>query len=180
MGDDEARERGRGFVVRYSSNSSMNLLSISNLVTESNPVPGQHRRGDGAAIIITGATCSLGAHLVARFAQDPAIEGIICLNRRTNSAQSAFDRQKEAMSSRDIIDVLSKVRVFERDTISNLAAGIVRIRATAYATKPMHVTNSYPGFDFESRSPLAELGVPRIPLDKWIRRVRWTPGENLP
>ncbi|KAI1740225.1 hypothetical protein F4680DRAFT_448419 [Xylaria scruposa] len=94
----------------------MNLLPIGNPTTESDTVLGWHEHGDGAVIIITGATGSLGAHLVARFAQHPGIGGIICLNRRTNSAQAAFDCQKEAMSSRGIIDVLSKSRAFEIDT----------------------------------------------------------------
>ncbi|KAL2808461.1 hypothetical protein BJX63DRAFT_439371 [Aspergillus granulosus] len=52
----------------------------------------------GAVVVITGATGSLGAHLVASFARNPTVRTVVCLNRRSNTPGTI--RQRDALSSR--------------------------------------------------------------------------------
>lgn len=69
------------------------------------------------SVLITGATGSLGAHLVAHLATLDQVKSVVCVNRRTDS--NAELRQREAMQSRGIqLDekYLSKLRVLETDT----------------------------------------------------------------
>lgn len=71
-------------------------------------------------VLVTGATGSLGSHMVAHFAQLPTVATVICLNRRS-SIHPAFLRQQQAMESRGIsLDkaAWSKLKVFETDTAS--------------------------------------------------------------
>ena len=68
-------------------------------------------------VAVTGASGSLGSHLVAYLAALPHIRSIICLNRY--SSKEARLRQQEALSSRCLSlgsDALSKLKVFEADT----------------------------------------------------------------
>ncbi|KAL4952287.1 hypothetical protein BDW69DRAFT_200843 [Aspergillus filifer] len=66
------------------------------------PVPSRSASSDreksGSVVIITGATGSLGAHLVASFARNPSVRTVVCLNRRSNTPGST--RQLQALSSR--------------------------------------------------------------------------------
>jgi acyl transferase domain-containing protein/nucleoside-diphosphate-sugar epimerase/acyl carrier protein len=61
----------------------------------------QPSHDDGAVVIITGATGSLGAHLVASFARNPTVRTVVCLNRRSNTPGTI--RQRDALSSRMIM-----------------------------------------------------------------------------
>jgi malonyl CoA-acyl carrier protein transacylase/nucleoside-diphosphate-sugar epimerase/acyl carrier protein len=68
-------------------------------------------------VLVTGATGSVGAHLVAHLANIPEVDTVICLNRRkgTNPRQ----RQMDAFESRGISmnnDAISKMKVLEADT----------------------------------------------------------------
>ncbi|KAI1380101.1 hypothetical protein F4677DRAFT_452639 [Hypoxylon crocopeplum] len=79
----------------------------------------KYDHNSGAVVVITGATGSLGSHLVARFAEDPTVNTVVCLNRRTNSDASASQRQQAALLSRGITlspDASSKLHVFATDT----------------------------------------------------------------
>ena len=74
-------------------------------------------RTDSQCVLVTGASGSLGSHLVKVFAERPDVITVICLNCRSSS--DPFARQKAAFTSRGIsIDgnALSKIRVFETDT----------------------------------------------------------------
>ena len=67
-------------------------------------------------VLVTGATGSLGSHLVSHFASLPEIKTIVCLNR--NSQQDPLSRQLEAFDSKGIKldqDSLSKIKAFETD-----------------------------------------------------------------
>ena len=71
-------------------------------------------------VLVTGATGSLGSHMVAHFAQLPTVTTVICLNRRS-TIRPGFLRQQQAMESRGIsLDkaAWSKLKVFETDTAS--------------------------------------------------------------
>ncbi|KAI1412823.1 hypothetical protein F5Y13DRAFT_190030 [Hypoxylon sp. FL1857] len=73
--------------------------------------------GDAQCVLITGATGSLGSHLVKEFAERPDVKTVICLNR--NSKTDPLKRQKEAFSSRGVVldsAALAKLQVIETDT----------------------------------------------------------------
>ena len=68
------------------------------------------------AVLVTGATGSLGSHLLAHFAELPEVETVVCLNRRNTTAPRT--RQLQALESKGINlshQSLSKIRVFETD-----------------------------------------------------------------
>jgi len=70
----------------------------------------------GECVLITGATGSLGSHLVAHFVQLPNVKTVVCLNRRSN--QEPKLRQEQALVSKGIVispEGHSKLQVFESD-----------------------------------------------------------------
>ncbi|KAL7953269.1 hypothetical protein V8C34DRAFT_321334 [Trichoderma compactum] len=70
-----------------------------------------------AAVIVTGATGSLGAHLAQSLAERQDVAMVICVNRQ--SSVPADQRQAEAFSSRGIAlspSAQEKLRVYESDT----------------------------------------------------------------
>lgn len=74
-------------------------------------------RVDDHCVLITGATGSLGSHLVKEFAERADVKTVVCLNRRSNS--EPLKRQKEAFASRGVsLDsfAFNKVQVLEADT----------------------------------------------------------------
>ncbi|KAG2420106.1 hypothetical protein HFD88_004905 [Aspergillus terreus] len=72
----------------------------------------------GAVVLVTGATGSLGSHLVQRLAEDPNVAQVVCLNRRSNS-MPADKRQQEALATRGITlspGGRAKLHILETDT----------------------------------------------------------------
>ncbi|KAI4597211.1 hypothetical protein KJ359_004723 [Pestalotiopsis sp. 9143b] len=68
-------------------------------------------------VLITGATGSLGSHLVQYLAENPEVTSVICLNRRHSNAADV--RQAQALKSQGIHlspVASSKLRVFQTDT----------------------------------------------------------------
>lgn len=67
-------------------------------------------------VLVTGATGSLGSHIVAHLAEQPGIHKVICLNRVSSS--DATTRQHEALQSRglELYHNLSKLDVIETDS----------------------------------------------------------------
>ncbi|RYP73018.1 hypothetical protein DL771_003886 [Monosporascus sp. 5C6A] len=73
----------------------------------------------GAVVLVTGATGSLGSHLVQKLAENPNVAKVVCLNRRSSSGSSVDERQQEAFLSRGIAlspGARAKLRVLETDT----------------------------------------------------------------
>ncbi|KAL8382486.1 hypothetical protein RB595_006323 [Gaeumannomyces hyphopodioides] len=71
----------------------------------------------GIVVAVTGATGSLGSHLVAHLASMPAVKAVYCLNRRSRTG-SPDQRQDAAFSSRGITlgaDEAAKLRVLVVD-----------------------------------------------------------------
>lgn len=69
-----------------------------------------------AVVVVTGATGSLGSHLVAAFAEHPDVQTVICVNRRSSTPVET--RQAEAFSKRGILlssGASSKLRILETD-----------------------------------------------------------------
>lgn len=70
-----------------------------------------------SSVLLTGATGSLGAHLVEHLARLPTVQTVYCMNRRGRTDPVA--RQMQALESKGIkLDAssLSKLKVFETDT----------------------------------------------------------------
>lgn len=68
-------------------------------------------------VLVTGATGSLGGHIVANLARLPDVESVICLNRL--STTEAWSRQLKSLETRGITldsKSLSKLQVVETDT----------------------------------------------------------------
>ncbi|KAL8784611.1 MAG: hypothetical protein Q9213_003866 [Squamulea squamosa] len=67
-------------------------------------------------VLVTGATGSLGSHLIAKLAHCPDVRGVICLNR--HSKQEPRERQYIALTKRGILlekDTFDRVAVYESD-----------------------------------------------------------------
>ncbi|PWY77014.1 polyketide synthase [Aspergillus heteromorphus CBS 117.55] len=67
-------------------------------------------------VLITGATGSLGSHLVAHLARLPTVHSVVCINR--HGTEDPLVRQKRSLTERGIslsTDELKKLAVFETD-----------------------------------------------------------------
>lgn len=87
---------------------------VSSLKQEAATSP---RLSSSVVVLITGATGSLGSHLVQHFAELSEVSTVICLNRR-NSVEAGL-RQAQALSSRGIhldAQAASKLQVYQTDT----------------------------------------------------------------
>ncbi|KAJ6014708.1 hypothetical protein N7540_009299 [Penicillium herquei] len=76
------------------------------------------KRNLDAVVLVTGATGSLGSHLVQKLAEDPKVARVVCLNRRSSSSV-VEKRQQEAFSNRGIKllpSARAKLRILETDT----------------------------------------------------------------
>ncbi|CBF86046.1 hypothetical protein AN2032.2 [Aspergillus nidulans FGSC A4] len=74
--------------------------------------------GDGAVVIVTGASGSLGSHLVQALAERPDVSGVVCINRPVKDTPPD-SRQEEALSSRSIKlspAAREKLQVYGTDT----------------------------------------------------------------
>jgi acyl carrier protein/nucleoside-diphosphate-sugar epimerase/SAM-dependent methyltransferase len=74
-------------------------------------------RPNDNCVLVTGATGSLGSHLVAYLSELSHVKTVICLNRPSSKAAEA--RQWQALASRGISvrpEALSKLKVFQTDT----------------------------------------------------------------
>lgn len=91
-----------------------------------------------AVVLITGATGSLGSHLVQYLAENPEVMSIICLNRQHGTAADV--RQAQALKSRGIHlspMASSKLRVFQTDT----SKPILGLSQSEYEYICSHVTH---------------------------------------
>ncbi|CAI7652979.1 unnamed protein product [Penicillium glandicola] len=76
------------------------------------------KRNLDAVVLVTGATGSLGSHIVQKLVEDPNVAQVVCLNRRSSSAP-AEKRQQEAFVARGIKllpGARAKLRILETDT----------------------------------------------------------------
>lgn len=108
LANREARQAAIDFYV----DKYIDPLSIPLKTERSNKI-----KPPGHCIVITGATGSLGSHIVAHLVSQPEVTTVVCLNRP--SAMEAIQRQRHALKSRDIslgTDIFSKIKVFAVDT----------------------------------------------------------------
>ncbi|KAL5002550.1 hypothetical protein BDV10DRAFT_181277 [Aspergillus recurvatus] len=76
------------------------------------------RKAHDAVVIVTGATGSLGSHIVQRLAETPSVATVVCLNRRSSST-TPEKRQHAALTARGITlppGARAKLRILETDT----------------------------------------------------------------
>ncbi|KAI9830055.1 MAG: hypothetical protein M1819_005885 [Sarea resinae] len=106
--DEDARQAAVDqYIQKYTQGFSVPVRSDDN----------SSLRPSGQIVLLTGATGSLGSHLVAHFAELPTVTKVVCLNR-SSSAEPAL-RQRQAMESRGIYldkKAISKLKVLEADT----------------------------------------------------------------
>ncbi|KAI3390921.1 hypothetical protein diail_8348, partial [Diaporthe ilicicola] len=101
----------------------------------------------GAVVLVTGATGSLGSHLVQKLAEDPAVAQVVCLNRRSSGGLPVNKRQHDAFSSRGIAlspGARAKLRVLETDT-SQAQLGLPPHEYTWFVQHGTHIVhNAWP------------------------------------
>jgi acyl transferase domain-containing protein/thioester reductase-like protein/SAM-dependent methyltransferase/acyl carrier protein len=121
-----------------------------------------------AVVLVTGATGSLGSHLVAAFAEHPDVQTVVCVNRRSTTPIET--RQTEAFSKRGITlspTASSKLRILETDTAQHqlgveaaeyewLVQNVTHVVHNAW---PMSGTRPLPGFvpQFQTMRNLLDL-----------------------
>ena len=110
----EAREKeAESYVQKHTAGWETSTLTALTAKSSAKALPPD---GD-AVIVVTGATGSLGSHLVADFAENSGVKTVVCVNRRSNTPVET--RQAEAFSSRGIelsASASAKLRVLETDT----------------------------------------------------------------
>ena len=96
-------------------------------------------------ILVTGATGSVGSHLVAHLAQLPQVDTVVCLNRR--HSEEPGPRQQEAFESRGITldrQSFSKLKVIEADGAKPLQ-GLSQVQYDGLCSEVTHIVhNAWP------------------------------------
>ncbi|KAI0017593.1 ketoacyl-synt-domain-containing protein [Xylariomycetidae sp. FL0641] len=113
--------------------------------------------GTAKTVLVTGASGSLGSHLVHHLAQLPDVARVVCLNRENRTAE-AWPRQQKAMRSKGIhfpAELEGKLLVLQTDgakprlglderRYADLAASVTHIVHQAW---PMSVKRPLAGFE---------------------------------
>lgn len=101
-------------VHQYASGwATPNLLRLQAKMQDSGRAPNR-----GAVVLVTGATGSLGSHIVQKLAENPTVAQVVCVNRDSISVP-ALRRQQEAFQERGIKmapGARAKLRVLATDT----------------------------------------------------------------
>jgi nucleoside-diphosphate-sugar epimerase len=114
----------------------------------------------GKCVLVTGATGSLGSHLVAHFAKLSSVKKVYCLNRYSSTEPGL--RQRQSLKLKGISldpSALSKITVYQTDTAKprlglrssdyeDLARNIVYIVHNAW---PMSITRPISAFESQFR-----------------------------
>ncbi|KAK0713573.1 hypothetical protein B0T26DRAFT_742197 [Lasiosphaeria miniovina] len=99
-----------------------------------------------ARVAVTGATGSLGAHLVAHLASLPHVETVFCLNRRSTTGEPS-ERQQDAFTSRGITltpSTQAKLRILAVDS-TKPCLGLARDVYASLTTSVTHIIhNAWP------------------------------------
>ena len=100
----------------------------------------------GHHVVVTGATGSVGCHLVAHLAALPEVSTLVCLNRINRGSEPRL-RQHQALRDRGISineRDLAKLRVFESDT-SKPDLGLAKDEYTRLVSTVTHIIhNAWP------------------------------------
>ncbi|TQW01695.1 polyketide synthase [Cordyceps javanica] len=106
----------------YSAREALARVYVTEFTSGWQLAPRNHRavstsNSDSAVVLVTGATGSLGVHVVAALASHSSVQTVVCVNRRRPSPVEA--RQDEAFAARGIVladEARSKLRILETDT----------------------------------------------------------------
>ncbi|KAG2419399.1 hypothetical protein HFD88_004195 [Aspergillus terreus] len=123
----------------------------------------------GRVFLVTGATGSLGSHLVAHLSSRPDVRAVFCANRRSSGIEAEV-RQVQMLSMRGIsLDAASrhKLHVLEVDT-TKPRLGLTEVQYASLATQitdivhnawPMSITRGIQGFtaQFQAMRNLIDL-----------------------
>ncbi|KAI0412771.1 putative polyketide synthase [Xylaria grammica] len=99
---------------------------------------------DGSWVVVTGATGSLGSHLVANLASRTDVARVICLNRRSKLEVTATERQLQALEQKGISlpqSALDKLHVFETD-LSQVRLGLLDEEYSNIINKATHIVHN--------------------------------------
>ncbi|KAI0890811.1 hypothetical protein F4806DRAFT_501676 [Annulohypoxylon nitens] len=100
----------------------------------------------GHCVLVTGGTGSLGSHLVAHLASQPQVQRVICVNRRSISAEGG-SRQLAALAARGLqltASALAKVTILASDT-SKDRLGLAEHEYAALTASVTHIVhNAWP------------------------------------
>lgn len=114
------------------------------------------RRHEPAVVVLTGATGSLGAHILARLAASPDVAEIVCLSRASSHDES-LARVRESLARRQLpASALDKVTSLASD-VNRADLGLTRDELAALQLRASHVIhNAWPVnfvLGFESYEP---------------------------
>lgn len=139
-------------VQRYSANFTL-------------PVALPPRPSSPTVVLVTGASGSLGCHLVAHLSRLPCVSAVVCLNRRSSSSSTVAPRQRQlqALTSKRISlsdTELAKLQVVEGDTAEpsmGLPADeyerlIQAVTHIVHSAWPMSATRPIRGFETQFRA----------------------------
>ncbi|KAF6825536.1 Iterative polyketide synthase CazM 11 [Colletotrichum musicola] len=122
------------------------------------PKASPSRTSSHTVVLVTGASGSLGSHLVAHLSRKPGVSAVVCLNRPSCNGRPPREKQLEAFTSRGIFLAdaeLAKLQVVEADT-SKPSLGLpadeyeqlVRsVTHIVHAAWPMSATRPFRGFE---------------------------------
>ncbi|KAK8133100.1 polyketide synthase [Apiospora kogelbergensis] len=147
-------------------------------------------------ILITGATGSLGTHLVKEFSEREDVEAVICINRRGDGSTPTA-RQMKALAFRGVVideEARSKLRIIETDSHRpNLGLGEDEGSGRSFrpsATSSISHGKSQPIYHIDNpvQQPwramsltltrdldLGGSAIALVPFDEWVARVRRSP-----
>ncbi|KAE8153332.1 hypothetical protein BDV25DRAFT_136938 [Aspergillus avenaceus] len=125
---------------------------------------------DGHVVLVTGASGSLGSHVVAQLTRQQTVKSVVCVNRRTD--QEPLRRQTLAFEKRGIClgaDQMAKLMVFEADTSESdlglssgqydyLKSTVTHILHNAW---PMNGASELPRFERQFRVMRNLIGLAR-------------------
>ena len=105
--------------------------------------PSRTHPKDNLCVLVTGATGSLGSHIVEHLSQLPQVKTVVCLNRR--STADPYMRQIQALESRGISTAgVPKMEVIEADSTKPML-GLEKEQYDNIAAKVTHIIhNAWP------------------------------------
>jgi thioester reductase-like protein/acyl carrier protein len=141
------------YVAKYSSEFSMTSLGLKSIARSSSPSLTQH------VVLVTGATGSLGAHLVEHFARLSSVGTVVCFNR-PSSRMEPMARMRQALIEKGIClddNAFAKLQVIASDTSKPLLgldqkayqSLVSTVTHVVHCAWPMSITRSI--FEFEKQ-----------------------------
>ena len=123
------------FIERYTQEFSASKLSSRPHGTGSEEVTTTQ------CVLVTGATGSLGSHLVANLVALSTVKKVICLNRKNSTDYTT--RQRQALESKGIYldpSAISKLEVYDTDTTKPLL-GLTNVKYLKLANSVTHIVH---------------------------------------